>query len=147
MKLSKNFTSDEFLCSCGCGSEEVSPILIIELQRLRNWVGEPIYITSGVRCKAFNAKIGGHPKSAHLDGEAADIYCKNVDIYNLAIKADLLGFKRIGLSPAGHYIHVDIKKPCPSKYWVYDQTGYPKYFKPPKTIDDAIRFCKLLPHG
>ena len=144
-RLSKDFTSAEFYCPC-CKKEGVSPILITLLQKLRDWVGEPIFISKGggVRCEKYNKKIGGFDTSAHLTGEAADIHCKNTDIYKLALMANLLKFQRIGIDPFSNYIHVDVVKPHPSKYWVYDKTGFIKYFKPPKTIDDAIYFAKLI---
>lgn len=145
MRLSEDFTSKEFNCPC-CGKNSVSPTLINLLQRLREWVGEPIYISKGggVRCEKYNKKIGGYEKSPHLTGEAADIHCKNTDIYKLALMANLLKFPRIGIAPFSHYIHVDVVKPHPSKYWVYDKTGFIKYFKSPKTIDNAIDFAKML---
>lgn len=145
MRLSKDFTASEFNCPC-CKKNSVSPTLIALLQKLRDWVGEPIIVSKGggVRCKKYNKKINGYEKSPHIDGYAADIHCKNTDIYKLALMANLLSFSRIGISPFGHYIHVDIVKPHPSKYWVYDRTGFIKYFRPPKTIDDAIVFAKIL---
>jgi len=147
-KLSKDFNSKEFQCPC-CKKDDVSPVLITLLQKLRDWVGEPIYISSGggVRCKKYNDKIRGYDLSPHLDGNAADIHCENTDIYKLALMANLLKFKRIGIAPANHYIHVDVVDPHPSKYWIYDKTGFIKYFKGSKTIDDVIEFCKMLPYG
>ena len=141
VQLSKDFASNEFTCPC-CKKSSVSPILITLLQKLRDWVGEPIHISKGggVRCKKY-------VESPHISGEAADISCKQTDIYKLALMANLLKFPRIGISPHSHYIHVDVVKPHPSKYWVYDRTGFIKYFKPPKTIDNAIDFCKMLPYG
>ena len=147
MRLSKDFTSSEFSCPC-CKKNSVSLVLVNLLQKLRDWTGEAIYISKGggVRCKKYNDKIGGYSLSPHLDGNAADIDCKDTDIYKLALIANLLKFPRIGIAPFNHYIHVDVVKPHPSKYWVYDKTGFIKYFKPPKTIDNAIDFCKMLTH-
>lgn len=129
-KLSKNFNSSEFECPCGkCKAKRISSTLISKLQLLRDRVGEPIYISSGIRCPTYNKKIGGHSKSPHLLGKAADIYCKNIDIYRLASKADLI-FSRIGLYPDNHFIHVDILPASPSKFWVRHKGIY-KYFRPP----------------
>jgi len=149
-KLSKHFSSEEFSCPCGkCEAKRISPILIEKLQILRGWVGEPIFISKGggMRCKKYNDRICGYNKSPHLSGKAADISCKNTDIYKLATMAKLIGFKRIGLYPASHFIHVDIIKPSPSTCWMRDITGAYKYFKPPKTLKNAIEFCKKLPYG
>lgn len=71
--LSRNFSRHEFECKCGCGEAEVSPRLIEQLQKLRDYIGEPIRITSGRRCVAHNAAVGGAKNSQHLLGAAADL--------------------------------------------------------------------------
>lgn len=43
------------------------------LEPLRQHVGEPVEISSGYRCPALNAKVGGSSTSQHMKGEAADI--------------------------------------------------------------------------
>jgi uncharacterized protein YcbK (DUF882 family) len=43
------------------------------LDPLREAYGKPITISSGYRCGALNAKVGGASNSQHLSGEAADI--------------------------------------------------------------------------
>lgn len=48
------------------------------LEPARVAYGQPIYITSGYRCPALNAKVGGQPTSQHLRGEAADLQVKGV---------------------------------------------------------------------
>lgn len=77
MRLSENFTQKEFACKC-CGEcIAISPKLLAVLEELRADLGavEPIavVITSGYRCPAHNAAVGGAPKSQHMQGIAADI--------------------------------------------------------------------------
>lgn len=48
------------------------------LEPLRQHVGEPVEISSGYRCPALNAKVGGSNTSQHMKGEAADIRHNNV---------------------------------------------------------------------
>lgn len=47
------------------------------LQPLRDAWGGPITITSGYRCAALNAVVGGSRTSAHLTGYAADLVPAN----------------------------------------------------------------------
>ncbi len=69
----KNFTADEFCCSCGCGRDVVDELKFFA-QLLRNHFGWPLMISSGARCEAVNKAVGGVPDSCHLSGEAFDGY-------------------------------------------------------------------------
>jgi uncharacterized protein YcbK (DUF882 family) len=46
------------------------------LEWVRAAVGTPLFINSGYRSPAWNAKIGGEPNSYHIKGMAADIVSK-----------------------------------------------------------------------
>lgn len=48
------------------------------LEPARVSFGAPIYVTSGYRCPALNAAVGGKPTSQHLRGEAADLQVQGV---------------------------------------------------------------------
>lgn len=86
MKL--NFTMSELLHSDEANRHKINNIpndkqvldnllvLITEcLQPIRNYIGKPIRITSGYRCKTLNdlPTIKGTKNSQHLFGEAADM--------------------------------------------------------------------------
>lgn len=77
MKLSKNFTLEEFACKDGSDTPpeavENLKLLAAQLQVLRDYTGKSIGINSGYRSKAHNTKIGGAKNSMHLYGKAADI--------------------------------------------------------------------------
>lgn len=73
-KLSKNFRREEFECRCGCGHDNVSPVLVDLLQEIRDLLDRPIVVHSGCRCEVHNKVVGGVSNSAHITGEAADIY-------------------------------------------------------------------------
>lgn len=82
-KTVKHFKRAEFACDCGgryCNGfpEEMDMGLIKLLDKLRDYYGKPITITSGVRCKKRNAEVGGISNSEHLKGNAADIYIPGV---------------------------------------------------------------------
>jgi len=85
MKLSKNFTLEEFLVSQTAerhGIDMTPPPDVVEqlerlcveiLQPLRDYVYRSIHISSGYRPPELNKKIGGSKTSAHMDGRAADL--------------------------------------------------------------------------
>jgi len=80
----------------------------------------PVIVLSGNRCEEENKKVGGFPGSAHIpkpDGDAADIKVKGISPIKLGLIAEEVGGLRIGIAKWG--IHVDIRPPSPSKFWVY----------------------------
>ena len=84
--LSKNFSSLEVMCPCGCGADKINPVLIEKLQKVRNIIGRPIIITSGVRCKFYNASIKASMNSSHIPDEHG--IGNAVDIVALIAKTD-----------------------------------------------------------
>lgn len=115
-RLSPNFWAHEFRCSCGCGDESVSPVLVSLLQSIRDKSG-PLKISSGVRCKASNAKLEGAAKNSwHVPrrglGHAADVKYASGNstpgaILKLYVLADQLGARGLGLY--SNRIHVDVR--------------------------------------
>ena len=86
MKLSKNFTLEEFIHSntaerMGIDNvpkdekvvENLRSLCLEVLQPLRDYVGAPVHINSGYRCPELNMAVGGVKNSQHCRGEAADI--------------------------------------------------------------------------
>jgi len=102
MNLTEHFTLAEFVRSETADRKHIdntpTPEVVSNLRALcRNILeparvsfGAPIYITSGYRCPALNAAVGGKPTSQHLRGEAADLQVQGVKnlrkLYN-AIKS------------------------------------------------------------
>ena len=43
------------------------------LEPLRLWLGEPVIVNSGYRCRELNSLVGGVKNSQHMAGEAADL--------------------------------------------------------------------------
>jgi zinc D-Ala-D-Ala carboxypeptidase len=115
-KLSKNFNSNEFVCSCGnCHSSFISEDLITKLQALREDYGKPIVITSGYRCPEHNRSIGGAKLSQHVLGNAVDIAGDDLDsLYKLAEKH----FDAVGDGRPKGFIHVDTRGPR-KRRWTY----------------------------
>jgi len=121
MRLTKNFTDDEFRCPC-CG-EIVDSLtfraFLAKLQDARNLACIPFVITSGYRCKSHNKAIGGKADSSHLKGLAADIRAQTSSerfaIVDGLIKA---GFVRVGIGKS--FVHVDMDSSKPQRLmWVY----------------------------
>jgi len=118
MKLTENFTREEFDCRDGTKvpAELMANItkLAGQLQILRDNLGESIHINSGYRSPAYNKKVGGKPASQHLQAKAADITCKSKTPKQLAafieklITAGTLKFGGVGLYKG--FVHIDIRK-------------------------------------
>ena len=80
MRLTKNFTKREFKSKDG----SKMPIEVLEnvkelalnLQVLRDFLGEPLRINSAYRSEAHNKSVGGSSRSQHLLGKASDLRVK-----------------------------------------------------------------------
>ena len=125
--LSENFSKLEIMCPCSCGADKISSVLIEKLQKVRNIIGRPIIITSGVRCEFYNTSIKASMNSSHISdehgiGNAVDIACTNSkDRYELVELAQKF-FKRIGISGGayGGFIHLDVdKEKVQEVMWLY----------------------------
>lgn len=118
MKLTKNFSFNEFKCSCGCDMPEDVYWNILRLatrlQILRNFTGQSISINSAYRCEDHNASIGGVKSSQHILGNAADIVIKRQNpketrkVIEKLINEGVLDIKGIGSYET--FTHVDIRK-------------------------------------
>lgn len=76
-----HFRREEFRCPCGaCGGFPAEPEekLVRLAERVRTAFDAPVLISSGVRCPAHNAAVGGVKNSRHLLGKAMDFRVKNV---------------------------------------------------------------------
>ena len=128
--LSTHFWKWEFRCRCiKClrKAVRVSSMLLFKLEMMIMIIDKfasvhrPVIVNSGNRCEEYNRKIGGVPDSTHIpnpDGEAADIRVEGMTPIELGLVAEEVGGLRIGIGKV--YIHVDVRPPCPSKFWYYD---------------------------
>jgi len=71
--LSKHFSRHEFACKCGCGRDTIDTETLKLCEIVREFVGQPVTVTSGHRCEAHNRRVGGGTRSQHLYGRAADL--------------------------------------------------------------------------
>ncbi len=118
------FAPVEFLCKCGrpeCDARRVPAALLVEsLNLIRERLGRPLRITSGLRCAFWNAHEGGVGDSEHLTGDAADLaVVTGVDRWQIVQAAMAVGVRRIGI--AGHFIHLGISVTLAAPViWTYD---------------------------
>lgn len=79
------------------------------LEPIREFIGEPVYISSGYRSKRVNYLVGGDDGSQHTKGQAADIYIQKGDlrsIYDHVVEH--LNFDQMILYPT--FIHISFVK-------------------------------------
>jgi hypothetical protein len=129
--LSTHFSKSEFKCPCQkCRHKKVrvSCLLLFKLEMMIIIIDKnidshkPVIVLSGNRCEEENKRVGGHPNSAHIPepyGKAADIKVRGITPIDLGLIAEEVKGLRIGIAKT--YIHIDIKPPCPSKFWYYDK--------------------------
>lgn len=116
-KLTANFNIAEFACHDGTpvpDSLECNVIVLAHnLQILRDYLGEPVRLNSGYRTPAYNKKIGGAPKSQHIQAKAADITVKSKTPKQLAAIIEKLisqgEMKQGGIGIYPGWVHYDIR--------------------------------------
>lgn len=106
----KHFHLDEFRCSC-CGALPAGGMdenLLEVLDKIRDAIGAPLYVTSGYRCERCNDECGGVPNSQHLYGRAADVYADgDITPLQIAALAEKAGADGIGIYD--DFCHVDTR--------------------------------------
>jgi hypothetical protein len=113
-KLSANFKASEFLChgaGC-CKAGKVDEKLVEILQKIRDYFGKPVHISSAYLCQTWNQKVGGVSRSYHRAGQAADIKVEDISPAQVAKYAEAIGVLGIGLYDSdadGHFVHVDTR--------------------------------------
>ena len=121
--MAKYFQSNEFDCKCGCGKNNIDPVLVTMLDLIREHAGMPpgipLIITSGCRCTKHNKAIGGSENSSHLTGHAVDIKAYSSETrFKIIASALLHGINRIGVGK--NFIHLDNDKTKPANvFWIY----------------------------
>ena len=115
----KNFTKEEFQCSCGCGQEDMNFKFIKRIDEAREVANLPFNINSGYRCESYNKEILGSKKSSHMANLAVDISCNDSRSRFKIIDALMeVNLTRIGV--ADTFIHVDAdNNKLQDLVWVY----------------------------
>ena len=109
------FRRSEFKCKCGgrfCDGypAEIDMNMVKIADQIREKIGKPLTINSGLRCKTHNANVGGVSNSQHLYGNAADLGCPSgcTPAHMASIAEDIIGDTGgIGIYSWG--IHIDTR--------------------------------------
>lgn len=116
----KNFTLDEFACSC-CGRNEIQDETIDFAQYLRDKCGFPLIVSSGYRCPNHPEEAKKIRPGSHSRGLAADFAVTHGQARILAQIA--LGASKGGVGinqkGAGRFVHVDVDPQRTSYFWTY----------------------------
>lgn len=121
MRLSKNFTLEEFLISQTATrhgidmtpsdfvKHNLEELCVTCLQPLRDEVGVGIYISSGFRPLELNGRIGGSKTSAHITGSASDFRVTNQTPFETATLIVEMGlpFDQV-IQEFGRWVHLGI---------------------------------------
>ncbi len=119
----KNFKYSEFKCKCGgeyCNGYPVafSYELANNLQKVRDYFGKPLVITSALRCEKWNSLQGGVSSSKHKKGWACDFYISGVSYTKLDNYVKKLPYFNYcyRINKNQNVIHYDITPPEETKY-------------------------------
>ena len=109
----KNFSPAEIACR-GTGQLKLHPEALDRLQALRDRLGKPLIVRSAYRSPEHNRRVGGAPRSKHMDGTAFDIAMANHDPVAFEVAAREVGFLGFGFYPRSGFMHVDLG---PARVW------------------------------
>lgn len=137
----KHFTEKELRCKhCGQLPPSVRENLVAlvdhVLDPLRDQYGKPIYVTSGFRCPAHNAAVGGVPNSQHMKGEACDIHAgspeENLKLAKILATQNhfdqMILYVNSASSLAPRFIHVSYKRSGANRHRILKQiAGHTNY--------------------
>lgn len=108
----KYFNDEEFACPC-CGrlpDGGIDANLLEVLDKVREAIGRPLYVSSGFRCRVHNEDVGGVADSQHIHGRAADVYADDVTPLQIAALAEQAGADGIGIYD--DFVHIDTRGGC-----------------------------------
>lgn len=108
------FKPSEFACRCGraeCDAPtDCHRLLRYYLERTREMYGQPLTVTSGNRCAAWNLHEGGEKGSEHVAPDGclgADVQCEtSSERFRLLEALRHAGVTRIGIYPK--HVHVGV---------------------------------------
>jgi len=100
------FKPHEVACK-GTGKILVHNSALAALDILRSRLGHSINLSSAYRSPYHNARIGGAPRSSHLEGHAFDVRLQGRDKETIRKVAEECGFRGFGMRYQT-FIHIDM---------------------------------------
>lgn len=112
MATSAHFFYHELACPC-CGFNFVRTEILRVAEAIRKCAG-PLRVTSGYRCPAHNADVGGSPTSQHMYGRALDIQSSRLtprQLFELIVRLHDDGALPLlhGLGLYTAHVHIDAR--------------------------------------
>ena len=107
--LSKDFSRWEFACNCGCGFDTVDIETLEVVQEIRDHFNARVSVSSGCRCRYWNAHEGGAPDSLHVHARAADISVVGVHPDKVADYLEAKYPDRYGIGRYNTFTHIDTR--------------------------------------
>ena len=105
----KYFKKAEFACKCGCGASEMEEKLVKTADKVRDYFGKTMIVSSGRRCSTHNAKVGGVSNSRHLTGKAMDFCVSGMSASMVLIYVQKLPEIRYAYAIDESFVHMDIE--------------------------------------
>lgn len=105
------FTPREFACKCGhCGGypAQMSRTVVQTADRVRRHFDAPAIVSSGLRCKAHNANVGGVANSRHLCGKAMDFCIAGKSAGEVLAYVKEQPQIRYAYAIDGQFVHMDV---------------------------------------
>ena len=109
----KYFRKEEFACKCGgkyCNGypAEVDGTLLAVADRVREHFGNPVHLSSGLRCEQHNANEGGASGSRHKSGKAMDFRVIGVPSSEVLAYVQKQPEIRYSYAINNTYVHMDV---------------------------------------
>lgn len=109
----KYFEKEEMACKCNkyCNGypAPISATLMKLADRVRSHFGQPMIISSGLRCKTHNKNVGGVSNSRHMAGTAMDFTVSGQNAKTILAYVQKQPEVRYAYAIDSLYVHMDVK--------------------------------------
>lgn len=107
----KYFKKAEFACKCGCGADNMDEKLVKTADKVREYFGAPVIVSSGRRCANHNARVGGVSNSRHATepGKAMDFCVSGMSASMVLTYVQNLPEIRYAYAIDSSFVHMDVE--------------------------------------